>query len=426
MTTSETEIRLSDIIAPSFYDIHRDIKRGLHTHYALGGGRGSCKSTFASVEIVKGIMQDPEANAIVFRKVASTLSESVLSQLQWSIHALGVDHLWRTKQSPIMLIYKPTGQRIVFRGADNPRKIKSVKLPRGYIKYAWYEEVDEFTGPDEIRTINQSVLRGGSKFFVFYTYNPPKSAKSWVNVEFACSGGDTLTHNSTYLDVPREWLGDQFIAEAERLKKSKPTAYEHEYLGKITGTNAEIFPNVQLRPISDAELKAFDKIRRGLDWGYGADPFAYVVLHYQRSTRTVFIYYEYYKHGAKFDSIAAAIKQENNSRGVIHAESAEPRSNDELRERGLVLQAVRKGAGSVEHGIKWLQDLDSIVIDPARCPNAAREFAGYELEPDGKGGFRDGFPDKDNHTIDAVRYALEDDIGRRKVGIMSKAKLGVY
>ena len=426
MTISETKIKLSDIIAPSFYDIHRDIKRGLHTHYALGGGRGSCKSTFASVEIVKGIMQDPDANAIVFRKVASTLSESVLAQLQWSIHALGVDHLWRTKQSPIMLIYKPTGQRIVFRGADNPRKIKSVKLPRGYIKYAWYEEVDEFTGPDEIRTINQSVLRGGSKFFVFYTYNPPKSAKSWVNVEFACSSGDTLTHNSTYLDVPREWLGDQFIAEAERLKKSKPTAYEHEYLGKITGTNAEIFPNVKLRTISDDELEMFDKVRRGLDWGYGADPFAYVALHFQRNTRTVFIYYEYYKHGAKFDSISESIKQENKLRGVIHAESAEPRSNDELRQRGHILQAVRKGADSVEHGIKWLQDLDCIVIDPNRCPNAAREFSGYELEPDGKGGFRDGFPDKDNHTIDAVRYALEDDIGRRKVGVMSKAKLGVY
>lgn len=110
---------------------------------------------------------------------------------------------------------------------------------------------------------------------------------------------------------------------------------------------------------------------------------------------------------------------------MIHAESAEPRSNDELRQRGHILQAVRKGSGSVEHGIKWLQDLDSIVIDPDRCPNTAREFTGYELVPDGKGGFRDGFPDKNNHTIDAVRYALEDDIGRRKVGVMDKAKLGV-
>ena len=426
MTISETTIRLSDIIAPAFYDVHRDIKRGLHTHYALGGGRGSCKSTFAGTEIIKGMMQDPNANAIVFRKVASTLSESVLAQLQWSIHALGVDHLWRTKQSPIMLIYKPTGQRIVFRGADNPRKIKSVKLPRGYIKYAWYEEVDEFTGPDEIRTINQSVLRGGEKFVVFYTYNPPKSAKSWVNTEFACSNGDTLCHHSTYLTVPVEWLGNQFIAEAERLKKTNPTAYDHEYLGEVTGTNAEVFPNVKLRTISDEEIESFDRVRRGLDWGYGADPFAYIALQYQRSVRTIFIYYEYYKHGAKFDSISAAIKRENKANAVIRAESAEPRSNDELRERGHRLQAVRKGQGSVEHGIKSLQDLDCIVIDPARCPNAAREFTGYELIPDGHGGFRDGFPDKDNHTIDAVRYALEDDFGRRKVGVMDKNKLGVY
>ena len=426
MTTLETTIRLSDIIAPSFYGVHSDIKYGLHTHYALGGGRGSCKSTFASVEIIKGMMQDPDANALVLRKVGTTLAESVFAQMQWAIHALGVDHLWRVNQSKIMLIFIPTGQRVVFRGADDPKKVKSVKLPRGYIKYVWYEEVDEFTGPDELRTINQSVLRGGDNFAVFYTFNPPKTAKSWVNTEFAVSDADRLVHHSTYLDVPVEWLGEPFIAEAERLKKTNNTAYKHEYLGEVTGTNAEIFPNVLLRTISDEELETFDKIRRGLDWGYGADPFAYVALHYQRNTRTVFIYYEYYKHGAKFDSISEAIKAENTTRGVIHAESAEPRSNDELRERGHCLQAVRKGKGSVEHGIKWLQDLDSIVIDPIRCPNAAREFSGYELEPDGKGGFRDGFPDKDNHTIDAVRYALEDDIGRKKVGVMSKSKLGVY
>ncbi len=426
MTTSETTIRLSDLIAPSFYGVHSDIKYGLHTHYALGGGRGSCKSTFVSIEIIKGMMQDPDANALVLRKVGTTLAESVFAQMQWAIHALGVDHLWRVNQSKIMLIFIPTGQRVVFRGADDPKKVKSVKLPRGYIKYVWYEEVDEFTGPDELRTINQSVLRGGDKFAVFYTYNPPKSAKSWVNREFAVSSVDTLTHRSTYLSVPREWLGEPFIAEAERLKRTNQTAYDHEYLGEITGTNAEIFPNVKLRTISDDELETYDKVRRGLDWGYGADPFAYVALHFQRNTRTVFIYYEYYKHGAKFDSISEAIKQENKLRGIIHAESAEPRSNDELRQRGHILQAVRKGAGSVEHGIKWLQDLDSIVIDPDRCPNAAREFTGYELVPDGKGGFRDGFPDKNNHTIDAVRYALEDDIGRRKVGVMDKSKLGVY
>lgn len=426
MTTSETTIRLKDIIAPSFYSVHRDIKRGLHTHYWLGGGRGSCKSTFAGTEIIKGMMKDPDANAIVFRKVGTTIAESVVNQLLWSIHALGVDHLWHYKQTPMMLTFKPTGQRIVFRGADNPKKVKSVKLPRGYIKFVWYEEVDEFTGPEEIRMINQSALRGGEKFIVFYTFNPPKSAKSWVNLEMATAEEGKLVHRSTYLDVPRDWLGEPFIEEAERLKKTNERAYAHEYLGEVTGTNAEIFPNVQLRPISDYEMLSFDKIYRGLDWGYGADPFAYIALNYQRSTRTVFIFYEYYKHGAKFDSISDAIYAENTEHGLIHAESAEPRSNDELRERGHRLQAVRKGKGSVEHGIKWLQDQDCIVIDPVRCPNAAREFAGYELEPDGKGGFRDGFPDKNNHTIDAVRYALEDRMDRRTVKAMSKSKLGVY
>jgi len=131
------------------------------------------------------------------------------------------------------------------------------------------------------------------------------------------------------------------------------------------------------------------------------------------------------KPGAKYDTITEEIKKENTGNRVIMAESAEPRSNDELRSRGLRLQAVKKGKGSVEHGISWLQNLREIVIDGDRCPNAAREFLGYALEPDGKGGFRDGFPDKDNHTIDAVRYALEEPIGQRKVKVHSKAKLGV-
>ena len=277
------------------------------------------------------------------------------------------------------------------------------------------EVMDEFAGIEEIRTINQSLLRGGSKFTVFYTYNPPKSQRNWINAAVTVPAVDKLVHHSDYRGVPPEWLGEQFIAEAEYLRRNNPTAYAHEYLGEVTGTGGEVFPNITVREISPEERAGFAHIHRGLDWGYAADPTAYVVCALEKGR--LYIFSEIYRYGIKYDPLAEAIKAENPLNGTIYAESADPRSNDELRARGLKITAVKKGAGSVEHGITWLQNLAEIVIDPVTCPNAKREFCGYELIPDGNGGFRDEFPDKDNHSIDAVRYALENDIGRRKARI---------
>lgn len=415
---------LTDIIAPPFYPIHRDIAAGLHTHYWLKGGRGSTKSSFVGAEIPLGMMKDPQANAVVIRKVGLYLKDSVYEQLLWAIDKLGVSHLWQAKLSPLELVYTPTGQRILFRGADKPKKLKSTKVHKGYIKYVWYEEADEFAGIEEIRTINQSLLRGGSKFTVFYTYNPPKSQRNWINAEVTVPAPDKLVHHSDYRGVPSEWLGEQFIAEAEYLRRNNPTAYAHEYLGEVTGTGGEVFPNITVREISPEERAGFAHIHRGLDWGYAADPTAYVVCALEKGR--LYIFGEIYRYGIKYDPLAEAIRAENPLNGAIYAESADPRSNDELRARGLKITAVKKGAGSVEHGITWLQNLAEIVIDPVTCPNAKREFCGYELIPDGNGGFRDEFPDKDNHSIDAVRYALENDIGRRKARIGNRKEMGIY
>lgn len=426
MWTMSSKIRLTDIIAGSFYSVHKAIKGGEYSHYWLKGGRGSCKSSFVSIELILGIMEHPGTNAVVLRKVGLYLKDSVYEQLLWAIDKLGVAAYWQQKLSPLELIYTPTGQRIIFRGADKPRKIKSTKVKKGYIRYVWYEEADEFNGQEEIDNINQSLLRGGEKFDVFYTYNPPKSVRNWVNSAVTEPKPGKLVHHSDYRTVPREWLGPEFISEAEYLREANPARYENEYLGEVTGTGGEIFTNIEIREISDEEIEGFDKTYRGLDWGYGADPFSYVAVSYNSAFRALYIYYEFYKCGAKFDEIAAEIKKENVLNRTITAESAEPRSNDELRSRGLIITAAKKGRGSVEHGISWLQNLDKIIIDPCRCPNAKREFYEYELERDGQGGFRADFPDKNNHTIDATRYALESVIGQRKVKVADKKKLGVY
>jgi len=406
-------VRLSQVIAPAFAGVHEDVKAGGHTHYWLKGGRGSAKSSFISAEIVLSIMRDAAVgkftNAMVLRRYGVTIRESVYEQLGWAVNALGVSRLWQTGISPMQLTYLPTGQKILFRGVDDPTKLKSVKAGKGYLKYVWYEEVNEFEGPGKIQSVNQSVLRGGNSFTVFYSFNPPESAGNWVNRYVEIEREDTLVHHSTYLTVPRQWLGETFLTEAEHTKRTRPEAYRHEYLGEVTGTGGEVFTNVTLRSISNEEIKGFDRLRRGLDWGYAADPFAYNTAHYDKTRRRLYIFFEIHRLRLSNREAARLILVEAGN-GRITCDSAEPKSIDEVREYGLRVYGAKKGPDSVEYGIKWLQDLEEIIIDPLRCPQTAREFREYELDRDKEGNFKAGFPDRNNHHIDAMRYACEEDI----------------
>lgn len=418
------EVSLKDLIAPQFYSIHWDILEGKHTHYKLYGGRGSTKSSFVSIEIIYGMMQDPNANAACFRKVKDTLAESVFEQLLWAIDALEVSHLWKVTLSPLRLTYKPTGQRIVFRGCDDPNKSKSIKVRKGYFKYIWYEERAEFPGDEDERKINQSLMRGGDKYVVFYTWNPPKSLNSWVNQDVIEERDDTLCNHSTYLTVPREWLGEQFFVEAEELRKRKILAYRHEYLGEAIGNGGKVFDNIIIRQITDEEIAVFDKIRQGLDFGFAADPLAYERMHLNKKQRRLYIFGEVYQTNLRSSKAVEYIKILNPENKIITADSEEPRSIDTFNELGLRVVGAKKGPGSIDHGIAFLaDDLDEIIIDPVRCPNAAREFNSYELEKDKNGNFKGGYPDKDNHSIDAVRYGLEGDMTMKKAKIRKRAKV---
>jgi len=403
-------IKLSSLIAPSFYGLHNDIKDNRYTHYWLKGGRGSTKSSFVSIEVILGMMKYPGTHAVVLRKVGVNLKDSVYEQLSWAIDKLGVNNYWIARLSPLELIYIPTGQRILFRGADKPKKIKSIKVKSGYIRYIWYEEVDEFNGMEEIRTINQSLLRGGNKFDVFYSFNPPDSQRNWVNNEVTIKQFDKKIHHSTYLTVPKKWLGEQFFIEAEHLKKVNEKAYRHEYLGEVTGTGGEVFTNVTIRGITNEEINRFDRIKRGLDFGYASDPLHYTVCHFDKTRRRLYIFYEIHKVGMKNRVAVNEILKENKENKMVVADSAEPRTVSEFRDLGLKIVGAKKGPGSVEHGTKFLQDLEEIIIDSKRCPNTAREFLNYELEKDKEGNFKADYPDKNNHSIDAIRYALEDDM----------------
>lgn len=423
ISQEKLRVNLTDCISPSFYALHWDVVEGRHTRYKLDGGRGSTKSSFISLEIILGMMADARqgvlSNTVVFRRYFNDIEGSVFGQLLWAIDKLEVSHLWKVTSSPHRLTYTPTGQAILFRGADKATKSKSIKVRKGYIKYLWFEELDEFEGPEKLRTIQQSIVRGGAAFCVFYSYNPPRSQRSWVNDPVQWDRPDTIQHHSDYRSVPREWLGEQFITDAEHLRKTSPEKYEHEYLGAIIGTGAEIFRNLTNREITSAELKNFDRIRRGLDWGYASDPFHYAVMHYDRTRRRLYIFHEIQLVNLSNRKAAAMIQAENTNNAEIVADSAEPKSISEMRDYGLRVRGARKGPDSVDFGVKWLsEEIEEIIIDPVRCPNTWREFYGYELERDANGNLKAEYPDKDNHSIDAVRYGLEDDMRQARPGVI--------
>lgn len=399
-------VQLKNKIAPSFYELHHQIRNHDATHYWLKGGRGSTKSSFISIEIILGMMKDPQRNAVVFRKVGGTLRESVYEQLIWAIDALGVADKWKARISPLSLSYGK--QRIIFRGVDDPLKSKSIKLSHGYFAYIWFEELAEFPEMDTINTVLQSVMRGGSIFWCFYSYNPPDSVQSWVNYEASLTRPDKILHHSTYLDVPPEWLGEAFITEAEHTKATNENRYRHQYLGEVTGTGGEVFRNVTLRPIADEEIEHFDHVYRGLDWGYAVDPLAYIVMNYDKTRKRLYIFHELYRINVSNRKAAAYINKENPNKGLVCCDSAEPKSIADLEDYGVNAEGAIKSPGSVERGIRFLaSEIEEIVIDPKRCPNAAKEFTMYELERDKLGNFKSVYPDKNNHSIDAVRYALE-------------------
>lgn len=406
-----SDILLSEKIGPAFYNIAHDIFHHGHTHYDFSGGRGSLKSSTVSIIVPLLLVGNPGTHALVLRKVANTIRDSVYAQYIWAIGELGMAAYWEAKVSPMELIYKPTGQKIMFRGADDPMKIKSIKVPFGYIAVTHFEEKDQFAGRAEIRNILQSTMRGGSKYWNFESYNPPISRDNWANKDSLEERPDRLCHKSTYLEAPKEWLGEQFLAEAEHLKEVDERAYQHEYLGVPVGNGGNVFENIELREITDDEISHFDRIYQGVDWGYFPDPFAFIRLYYDKTRETIYLIDEIYQNKLSNAESAEMIKAKGYTDAYIICDSAEPKSIADFRASGLPAKAAVKGPDSVSYGIKWLQRR-KIVIDRKRTPNAYNEFVNYEYDTDRDGNFISGYPDENNHLLDCTRYAVEP-ISRR-------------
>jgi len=397
--------RLSDIISPAFVEPHRAVKAHEVSEVVSKGGRASAKSSWISVELVLLILKDPQIHACVFRKYGNTLRTTVYAQIVWAIAQLGLTRKFRCTVSPMECVYIPTGQKIMFFGMDDPGKVKSIKVPFGYIGVDWFEELDQFDGPEQIRNVEQSTLRGGPFSMTFKSFNPPAMARNWANRYALEEKPGKLVHHSTYLTTPPEWLGPRFLADAEHLKATNPTAYRHEYLGEVVGSGMQVFENLRLRDIPDEEISQFDRITNGVDWGWYPDPWAWNRMHYDAARRTLYLFSELTRHRTSNQDTAALLMERIPQDELVIADSAEEKSVSDYKAFGLNCRASEKGPGSVSYSMKWLQSLAAIVIDPGRCPDTAREFTEYEYERDPKTSeVLGGYPDVANHHIDAVRY----------------------
>ena len=277
------------MVAPVFAPVLFDIKEKRHTEYVFPGGRGSTKSSFVSLAVGDILRSNDQIHAVIMRQVGDTMRSSIYQQARWAIEALGLEDEFECTVSPLEITRKSTGQKIYFRGADDPGKVKSIKVPFGYIGVLWFEELDQFMGPEAVRKIEQSVIRGGDTAYIFKTFNPPKSLNNWANKYIKIPKETRLVTESTYLDIPKKWLGKTFIEEAEFLKETNPDAYENEYLGVANGSGGSVFDNITIREITDDEISGFDHVLNGIDWGWFPDLYAFARVHYDRARLRLYV-----------------------------------------------------------------------------------------------------------------------------------------
>lgn len=399
-------------IPDCFHWAIRDIRDKEHLEYVFKGGRGSTKSTTVGMTIIELMKNNHDIHAVVCRKVGNTIKDSVYNKIKWAIGKQEFTEEFDSKLSPMEITLKATGQKIYFRGADDPDKIKSINPEFGYIGILWFEELDQFAGPEEIRKIEQSAIRGGNLAWIFKSFNPPKTMNNWANKYVLEPKENRIVHSSTYLDVPKEWLGQPFVDEAEHLKEVNPNAYEHEYMGIANGNGGNVFEYLEIRDITDEEIVRMDRIFAGVDYGWYPDAFCYLRTYYDSAREKIYLIDELYVNKWSNSKTADWIKKKGYDDYTMICDSAEPKSVNDFRDAGLPARGAIKGPGSIEYGFKFLQT-KTLVIDPKRTPNAYKEITEYEYDRDKEGNVISGYPDGNDHAISALRYAYEPLFNRR-------------
>ncbi len=372
------------------------------------GSRASKKSKTTALKIIYRMMQPQyrEANAIVFRKTYRTLKDSCFSDLRWAIHRFEVDDFWETRLSPLEITYKPTGQKILFRGLDDPLKVTSISVDKGYLCWAWLEEAYELLKEEDFDMIDESI-RGAIPDPLYkqwiITFNP-WNEKHWIKRRFFDRQDDNILAMTTNYKC-NEWLDASDLKLFEDMRLHNPRRYRVAGLGDWGIVEGLIYENWIERSFTLDDIRHCQTIS-GLDFGYTNDPTAFLIAFIDQEAKKLYIWDEIYKKGLTNRMIYQEIQDAGYAKEKITADSAEPKSIDELRELGLRVHGARKGHDSINNGIQYIQDYQ-IIVHP-RCVNFLTEINNYTWDSD-KFGDRINVPIDDfNHLMDALRYAVSD------------------
>ncbi len=378
------------------------------------GSRASKKSKTAALWYIVNLMKYPNANLLVVRKSYRTLKDSCFTELRWAIHRLCVDDFWEYRLNPLEITYKPTGQKIYFRGLDDPLKVTSITVDVGSLCWLWIEEAYEITKESDFDMLDESIrgqVSGDLFKQVTFTFNP-WSDRHWIKARFFdTKDAEVLALTTNY--TCNEWLDEADFAVFERMKKNNPRRYAVAGLGNWGVVEGLVYERWKEETFSISDLPKDCKPAFGLDFGYTNDPTALFCGYISIEQKRLYVWDEMYEKGLSNKAIFDNIRKMGYSKEKITADSAEPKSIDELKGLGVIrIGGAKKGKDSVNNGIQWIQDLE-IIIHP-RCVNFLTEISLYSWKKDKFGKAVNEPEDDNNHLMDAMRYALEGFIQKNK------------
>lgn len=368
------------------------------------GSRASKKSTTTAINLIYRIMKYPKSNALVVRKTYRTLQDSCYAQLRWAADRLGVKEYFDFKLSPLEIIYKPTGQKILFRGLDDPLKVTSVTVDVGYLCFLWIEEAYEIMSESDFDMLDESI-RGevpGELFKQITLTLNPWNERHWIKGRFFDrEDKETLAITTNYLC--NEWLDESDRNVFERMKVNNPRRFQVAGLGNWGIAEGLVYENFIEKSFTLNDVRDFVTVA-GLDFGYTNDPTAFFIGFLDEKGKVLYVWDEIYKKGLSNRKIYEEINSLGYAKESITGDSAEPKSIDELYDYGLRIKGAKKGRDSIMNGIQWIQDL-KIIIHP-RCTNFITEISNYTWDKDRFGKTLNVPVDDFNHLMDAMRYAL--------------------
>lgn len=378
------------------------------------GSRASKKSKTAALWYIYNLMKYKGSNLLVIRKTGRTLKDSCFTELKWAVSRLGVEHLWKFKESPLEAEYIPTGQKIYFRGLDDPLKVTSITVDVGVLCWMWIEEAYEVMKEEHFDTLDESI-RGECPAPLFkqitLTFNP-WNERHWIKKRFfdAPDDPDILALTTNY--TCNEWLDKADLAVFERMKTQNPRRYAVAGLGGWGVVDGLVYENWKEEMFSLNNLPSDSVSAFGLDFGYTNDPSALFCGFLSLEQKRIYVWDELYKKGLSNKAIHGEITRMGYIKENITADSAEPKSIDELRGMGLRVKPAKKGKDSINNGIQWIQDFE-IIVHP-RCVNFLTEISSYQWKTDKFNNKLNVPEDDNNHLMDAMRYGLEQYILNNK------------